>query len=422
MTRLGTPLSRGGLRLAACLAFTISAFWPVHEIQAQHAGETRPWSEIVETARGQTVHFNAWGGDDRINAYIDWVGERVARDHGITLEHVKLSDTADAVARVLAEKVAGRDTGGSVDLIWINGENFAAMKRQGLLHGPWVGSAPNFSLVDVANKPTTILDFQVPTDGLEAPWGMAHFVFMYDTALVAEPPRNPAAMLRWAEANPGRLSYPRPPDFIGTTFLKQLLVTLTEAGAGPQSPLGRPIDEADPQAITAPLWRYLDELHPHLWRSGRAFPENGPAQIRLLADREIAISMAFNPAEASSAIAAGLLPDTVRTFVFEGGMLANTHFVAVPYNAAGKEAAMVVANVLMSAEAQAQKQDPRIWGDFTVLDLAALTEPERARFRDLPLGIATLSPDALGPSAAEPHPSWSAWLEAEWERRYAAGR
>jgi putative thiamine transport system substrate-binding protein len=47
-----------------------------------------------------------------------------------------LTDTAEAVARVVAEKAAGRTEGGSVDLIWINGENFAAMKEQDLLFGP----------------------------------------------------------------------------------------------------------------------------------------------------------------------------------------------------------------------------------------------------------------------------------------------
>ncbi|HQE97017.1 MAG TPA: hypothetical protein PKY20_02370, partial [Methanothrix sp.] len=47
---------------------------------------------------------------------------------------VKLTDTAEAVTRVISEKAAGQDSGGSVDLIWINGPNFLAMKDQGLLH------------------------------------------------------------------------------------------------------------------------------------------------------------------------------------------------------------------------------------------------------------------------------------------------
>ena len=382
------------------------------------AAETRPWEDIVSAASGQTVHFNAWGGDERINGYIAWAAERVRSLYGIDLVQVKLSDTADAVSRVLAEKAAGRSEGGSIDLVWINGENFAAMKANGLLHGPWVAKAPNFALVDVDGKPTTVSDFSVPTDGLEAPWGMAQFTMMYDTAYVDEPPRTAPALLDWAQAHPGRFTYPQPPDFLGTAFLKQLLVLRVATPAI----LAEPLDEASARSVTAPLWAYLDTLHPHLWRDGRAFPKDAGALRRLLADGEISFAFDFNPARASAAIEAGELPDTVRTYVFDGGSLGNTHFLAVPFNASAREGAMVVADFLMSAEAQIRKQDPRVWGDFTVLDVAALPEADRDAFAALPLGVATLSPEELGPVLPEPHPSWVAWLETEWERRFAAGK
>jgi putative thiamine transport system substrate-binding protein len=129
------------------------------------------WSQIEEAARGQTVYWNAWGGDEAINDYIRWVGERLDADYGVTLEHVKLADTADAVRKVVAEKSAGRDEGGSVDLIWINGENFKAMKDQDLLYGPMAGILPNYGLIDTAANPAIELDFTIPTDGMESPWG-----------------------------------------------------------------------------------------------------------------------------------------------------------------------------------------------------------------------------------------------------------
>lgn len=400
------------------LAFLLLLVTLVLPARPALAAETRPWEEIVAAAKGQRVHFNAWGGDEKINAYIAWAGERVAALYGIELVQVKLSDTADAVSRVLAEKTAGRNSGGSIDLVWINGENFAAMKANGLLHGPWVERAPNFALVDVAGKPTTVMDFSVPTDGLEAPWGMAQLTMMVDTAYVDTPPKTAAALLDWAQADPGRFAYPQPPDFLGTTFLKQLLAMTIATPAA----LSEPLEEAAARSVTAPLWAYLDTLHPHLWRDGRAFPKDAGALRRLLGDGEISFAFDFNPARASAAIEAGELPDTVRTFVFDGGTIGNTHFVAVPFNAAAREGAMVVADFLMSPEAQIRKQDPRVWGDFTVLDVAGLSEADRAAFAALPLGVATLSPEELGPVLPEPHPSWVAWLEAEWERRYAAGR
>jgi putative thiamine transport system substrate-binding protein len=374
------------------------------------------WEQIVAQARGQTVFWNAWGGDERINGYIAWVGRRVAEDHGVTLRHVKLADTADAVARVLAEKAAGRRDGGSVDLIWINGENFAAMKQNGLLFGPFTERLPNFELVDFADKPTTLIDFTVPTDGLEAPWGMAKIVFIYDSARIRDTPGSIPRLLDWAGAHPGRFTYPGPPAFTGSTFLKQVLIELAPDPRVLQAPVR---DEAQLAQVTAPLWDYLDRLHPQLWRGGELFPASAAAQRQLLDDGEVDISISFYPSEASSAIANGLLPESARTFVLDGGTIGNTHFVAIPFNARAKEGAMVVANFLMGAEAQARKQDVAVWGDETVLDLAKLSAEDRRRFEALPKGLASLTPEELGATLLEPHPSWMTRIEAQWQRRYS---
>jgi putative thiamine transport system substrate-binding protein len=378
--------------------------------------QAQSWNDILREAKGREVYWNAWAGDPSINAYIAWVVEEVRRRFGIALVHVKIGDTAEAVSRVLAEAAAGRRSGGSVDLIWINGENFAALKERRLLYGPFAQSLPHFALVDTAAKPTTLIDATVPTEGYEVPWGAAQFVMIVEGVRVPAPPRSMAELLDWARSNPGRLTYPAPPDFVGTTFLKQALIeTRPEA----RDLLQRPVEEARFAQETAPLWAFLDALHPHLWRAGRAFPQNGPAARTLLADGETDISFSFNPAEATAAIAQGLLPDTARTVAFAQGSIGNSHFLAIPVNASAPSAAMVIADFLLSPEAQAKKQDPSVWGDFTVLALDRLGPDDRRRFAALPLGPAALAPDRLGPALPEPHPSWTLRLEQEWRRRYA---
>jgi putative thiamine transport system substrate-binding protein len=381
-----------------------------------HAADDPSWSTILAEAEGQTVFFNAWGGDETINGYIDWVGDEVQARFGVALKHVKLADTAEAVARVLAEKTAGRNEGGSIDLMWINGENFASMKAQDLLFGPFADDLPNFAHVDVQGKPTTTLDFTVPTDGLEAPWGMAQFVFFHDTESVPEPPRSIQDLLAWAKDNPGRFTHPSPPDFIGSTFLKHLMIAYID---DPEI-LQQPVDKADFSDVTAGLWQALEDVRPSLWRQGETYPANAPGLHQLLDDGEVDFSMAFNPAEASAAINAGTLPETVRTFIPDAGSIGNTHFVAIPFNAAHQAGAQVVANFLMSPEAQAKKQDPEGWGDGTVLDVAGLKPEDRERFEALPRGIATLSPAELTPVLPEPHPSWMVKIEEEWLRRFSS--
>lgn len=397
--------------LAAMLVLTLGT-------AAQATPEPEDWEAVLEEARGQEVFWNAWGGSDTVNGFISWIAERVAQDFDITLEHVKLSDTAEAVSRVLAEKSAGKNDDGAIDLIWINGENFAAMKQQGLLFGPWAEQVPNWQYVDVQGKPAVQSDFTVPTDGLEAPWGMAQVVFYYDSARLAEPPRSMAALAEWARENPGRFSYPQPPNFLGSTFLKQALIEFVPE----PSVLQNPVDETDYDAATAAFWSFLEDLTPNLWRGGRAYPQNESRQIQLMADAEIDLAISFNPNEASNAIANFKLPDTVRSYVLDTGSIGNASFVAIPYNSGAKAGAMVVANFLMSPEAQARMQDPETWGLGTVLALDKLDEEDRARFDALQLGVATLAPDKLGDTLPEPHPSWMVRLEQDWIDRFGVAQ
>ena len=378
------------------------------------AAQTLRWPDVVAKARGQSVNWNAWAGDEKTNAFIMWVGEEVSRRYGVKVNHVKLKDTAEAVTRVVAEKAAGRDTGGSVDLIWINGPNFLAMKQQSLLYGPFTQVLPAFALVDTVRKRSNVIDFTIPVDGLESPWRMAQIVFVYDGKRVQDTPKSVPELLAWAKAHPGRLTHPSVRNFLGATFLKQALYEL----APDPAVLQMPATDENFAATTAALWAWYDQLRPVLWRQGRQFPDNGPAQRQLLNDAEIDIMISFNPSEAAVAIAGGLLPDTVRTFVFANGTIGNTSFVAIPFNAANKEGAMVIANFLLEPSTQAHAQDIRQMGNFTVLDVARLSPEARARFEALPRSPALPTNAELGTTLLEPHPSWMTRVTAEWEQRY----
>lgn len=403
LDRLSDKLWRHSLwLLIACLATGALAAEPT-------------WEDIEKTARGQTVYWNSWGGDEKVNAYIAWVGDQVKALYGITLHHVKVPDIAETVSRILAEKYAGRNEKGMVDLLWLNGENFHTMKNNGLLFGPFSEKLPNYPLVDTITIPSTKLDFTEAVDGMEAPWGKAQMVFLYDPTQLQNPPKSAAELMAYAKAHPGRFTYPEPPDTLGSTFLKQILLELTDQ----REALQQPVTETNFGPVTAPLWGWLDEIRPQLWRQGQAYPQSTPALRQLLADGEIDIAFSLNPNDASAEIEKGNLRNTIRTYVLTGGTIGNTHFVAIPYNSSAKEGAQVIANFLLSPAAQVRKLDPTIWGDPTVLDLTKLSPADRERFMTLKHGIATLSPAELGTPLLEPHPSWMERLEAAWRARYS---
>lgn len=403
-----TPTRRDALAGLAATGFALSA----PRLAAAQTGRT--WAEVLAKARGRTVFWNAWAGDERTNSFIAWAGGEAKRRHGVEIRHVKLRDTAEAVTRVLAEKAAGRAEGGSVDLIWINGPNFLAMKENGLLYGPFAEGLPNFRFVDTVNKRSNVVDFTVPVEGYASPWRLARVVFVHDEARtkLADLPRSVPAMLDWARANPGRLTHPNIRNFLGATFLKQALYEL----APDAEVLSSPANEASFATTAAPLWGWYAALRPHLWRAGREFPETGAAQLQLLADGEVDLHISFNPAEAAVAIASGALPPTARAFGLTRGTIGNTSFVVIPFNAASPEAAMVVADLLIEPATQARAQSPDSMGSLTVLDLGKLPEAERAAFA-LKASPAIPTPELLGPLLPEPHPTWMTRLTAEWERR-----
>jgi putative thiamine transport system substrate-binding protein len=378
---------------------------------AASAQSAPAWAAIEARARGQKVYFNAWGGSERTNAYLQWAAQQVEQAHGVQVEHVKLTDTVEAVKRVRNEKAAGRLSGGSVDALWINGENFLAMKREGLLFGPFAESLPAFANVDVVGKPTTRVDFSEPVEGFEAPWGMAQFTLYADRKRVPNPPRSMAALLEFARAHPGRVTYPRPPAFVGTTFLKQALVELNRD----RTALYRPVTPEALAQAAAPLWQYLDALHPHLWRQGRQFPPNPAAIRQMMADGELHIALSFNPNEAANEIAARRQADTVQAWQMSGGAIGNTHFLAIPFNSSAREGAQVFINFLLSPLAQARKADIAVWGDPTVLAVDRLSAADRARFATKPWPGQL---EATAPVILEPHGSWVDPLEREWLRRY----
>ncbi len=407
------PMLRALGALRSLLALAMSLF--ATPSQAQSSNE---WEQLVATAKGQTVYFNAWAGDEKTNEFIAWAGSELKARHGVNVVHVRLKDTAEAVTRVIAEKTAGRHSDGTVDLIWINGPNFLAMKSQGLLHGPVTPLLPNSRYVDTTNKRSNVVDFTTPVDGYAVPWRLAQIVFIYDSARIRDAkdvPRSAQELLAWARNNPGRLTHPNPSNFLGVTFLKQALYELVPDA----SLLQQPATDETFASTVAPLWPWYDALRPLLWRKGQQFPENGAAQRQLLNDGEIDITLSFTPAEAAVSVLSGKLPESARSFTLSKGSIGNTSFVAIPYNSRAKEGAMLLANFLLEPATQARAQDIKQIGSVNVLDAAKLSPAQRALFDALTPHPALPSAVDLGKPQLEPHASWMTRLTAEWQRRYS---
>ncbi len=301
-----------------------------------------------------------FGGDDRVNRYVDEFVTPAARERGVTIERVPVADTAEAVQRVLAERRAGRTSGGAVDLIWINGENFATGKEAGLWLQGWVDDLPNSRFVDL-DAPLIASDFGVPIDNMESPWARAAFVFAYDSERTEEPPGSVEELVEYAEENPGRVTYPAPPDFTGTSFVKQVIQAVGSE------------DEA---------FELLERMQPLQYRDGEVFPKSEAELNRLFGDGQVDFAMSFDPSFVANGVHRGQFPASARPFLLGGRSLQNVSYVAIPASAANQEGAQVVADVLLERELQARMVDPQVLGLPTVLDLDRLAPEQRRPFEE----------------------------------------
>lgn len=415
-----TRYSAYAMVMSICIGISASTASPT---TANINQDLSPWQQIEAQGSNQDVYFYAWGGDPQINAYLQWVADQVDDKYNINLVHVKLSDTSEAVSRVLAEKSAHNDDQGSVDLVWINGANFATMSENSLLLKQWANKLPNFALTDPENNPTVNFDFGVPTNGMEAPWGQASLTFYYDSLSTSKPPTTLTELTAWTAQNPGRFSYPKPPDFLGMSFLKYALVMLHEqqdasTGKNTSAQLNLPATEENTALVLDPLWAFLDGFHPTLWRNGEQFVQTGAQMRRLVDDTELSLAFTFSAPEVPAAVQRYDLPKSIRSYAMSDGSLSNTHFVAIPYNASHPQAAQLVANFLMSPEAQAKKQTPSVWGDKSVLVQSTLSPAQQALFKTKQPHPSALPFDSVKRTVSEPHPSWVEAIQQGWQARY----
>ena len=350
----------------------------------------KDFEQILESAKGSTVRFYGYGGDQKTNAWIDnYLTENVKKDYDITVKRVGMN--IDEVLNIMLNEKQLNVEKGSIDVVWINGENFFTAKENDLLFGPLTEKLPNFNKYIDKESPDVQYDFGYPVNGYEAPYGKAQFVMIYNSDHIDKTPVNHKELLEFAKANPGKFTYPAPPDFTGSAFVRNIISDIV----GYEQFMDMEADEEVVREAIAPAIEYFKELKPYLWKEGKTYPGESALLDNMYGDGEVWMTMSYNPNSASGMIETGEFPESTRTFVFDKGTIGNTHFLAIPHNAPNKEGALALINYILNVESQATKYNPATWGDLPVLDQAKLSQEEKERLASVELGEATLPQDVL---------------------------
>ncbi|MEG0775670.1 ABC transporter substrate-binding protein [Clostridium sp.] len=354
------------------------------------SSEPNNFDEALASAKGKTVTFYGWGGDPATNKWLDEVvGKSLKEKYDINLKRVPMN--IDEILNKLSNEKQANSKSGDIDVVWINGENFYTAKNNKLLYGPITDKITNFTKYIDTQGQEANYDFGNKIDGMEVPYGKAQLVFIGDTAKVKDLPTSTEKLLAFAKENKGKFTYPAPPDFTGSAFVRNVIYDIV----GYDAIYNAKADKEEIYKVIKPAFDYLNELEKYLWEEGRTYPKDNGTVDKMYMDGQSLITMSYTPLYAAQKISSKEFTETSQTFVFDKGNIGNTHYMAVPFNAPNKDAALVLINHIISSEMQTTKYDVKNWGDLPVFDVNKLSSEEKAALNNIDNGKGILTPEEL---------------------------
>ena len=352
------------------------------------ASDGASFDELLEEAKGTTVTFYGWGGDDLLNRWLDdYFAPRMKEKYDITMERVPMN-IEDILSQLSGEVQAGKEDG-DIDMIWINGENFKTAKENNMLYGPFVEELPNYRQYIDADDAENRYDFCYPIEGYEAPYGKAQVVFMNDSAVTPEQPANTDELLEYCKKYKGKVTYPALPDFTGSVFVRNIIYDI----CGWEQFQDMEADKETVKEAIEPALEYLRELNPYLWNEGKTFPESSTTVDNMFADGELVMNVTYGAYDAATGIGNGKYTDTTVSFQFDKGTIGNTNYIGIASNSGNPAGAMVAINEMLDPEVQADRYAEL--RTIPVVDNSTLSDGQKETFDSVDIGKGVIPQDEL---------------------------
>lgn len=337
---------------------------------------SKSYEEIEKSAKGSTVNFYGWGGNEVLNKWFDsYIIPNMKEKYDINVKRVGM-DIDTIMNQLMSEKQVKSDKG-SIDVFWVNGENFKTAKDNKLLFGPFSNKIVNYDKYVDKNSEDITTDFGTSVDNMESPWGKASFTVLKNSDKVKTNIVDTNTLKEAIMQNPGKFTYPAPPDFTGSAFVRNVIYDIV----GYENIANLPEDEATVKKAIQPAIDYLNGIEPYLWNKGETYPSTTAQLDNMYSDGEVNFSMTYAPNEVEGKIESGEFDKSTEFINFDKGNISNTHFLAIPENSSNKAGSMVLINYLTSIDAQASKSESKNWGDMTILDLNKISKQNKAKFK-----------------------------------------
>jgi putative spermidine/putrescine transport system substrate-binding protein len=318
------------------------------------------------------VVISIWNGNEQINQYLDeFVRTSVKESYKLKLKRIPM-DISEYMYKLQKEKEAGIKKG-KIDVVSLNSASFYNARENDLLYGPFTNELfYNKKCYDTESRELNY-DLGTPIEGYEAIWGKTQLMFAYNTEKVQNPPKSYAELLEWAKLNPGKFTYPEPPDQTGSAFIRNAYFELTNE----KEMFYSKIKPEDLQYLSTYVITYFKELNKYLWNNGETYPANQYELNDLFQKGVVFLSMGYSLIKPTEA-----LPN-INNYVFETGSVGSASYLAIPFNAPNKDNAINLINYLQSPTNQFIKINPDVWGDFYAIDISRLNEIDKMKIDEL---------------------------------------
>lgn len=377
--------------LTVSMFFSLAACKTGETKEAKTTDSISNFSDAVKESKGETVTFYGYGGDEKANAWVDEVVTPAMKEkYDITVKRVPM-DIDQILNKLTTEKEAGAKTG-DIDVMWINGENFYTAKQAKLLYGPITNKIESFERLMDVDGHNSKYDFGVKIDGYEMPYGSAQLVFAGDKEKFTSGfPTDTKALLEYAKAHPGKITYTAPPEFTGSAFVRNIICDIV----GYDKVEKAAANKEELYQVIKPGLDYLNEIKPYLWQEGKTYPTTTAELYQMFSAGQIDMSYSYSQMHVAEKRSDNEFKPTTESFLFDKGTIANQSYLAVADTSKVKGAALVLINEMTSESAQLKKAEAKYGYSIPPFDSKKLSKETNQQLADLYKNQGVLSLEEL---------------------------
>ncbi len=369
---------KGRLCILLLIISVLLAGCQQEEIVENPSITSREWNLLLESATGTTVTLYYTESNENLEKWLTRsVVPGVLSEYGINLQLIR-KPMSDIYEKLYSQKQNEIETG-SIDMIYIADDSFKKLMENELLYGPFMEKLPNYYTNINPEDYEFMYEQGIPTQGHFIPVGREQLVFIYDEDMILEPPATMQTFIETLRSAPGQFAFPLPPEKSGELFMETFIAAFVDYEKLYQAEAKREVIEP----MLAPALEALAILRPKLWKEGAVFPSNERHLDQLFYDGKVSFALSTDTNKASKYAKSEVYPYAARSFIMDEGTAGTNDGVVIAHSAPNKSGAMIVANYMISAQAQAYKYTPSNWGSIPVIDTSIMPDETSREVRSV---------------------------------------